>query len=146
MDEKEKHYRDLERMYLAAPINSEIYKPKISVSFQQAEIEIEVVDKFFHSAKAVHGSVYFKLLDDAAFFAANSIVMDCFVLTSSFTSYFTKMVSTGVMKSFGKVVQAGKNQILAESVVYDGEGQEIGRGSGVFMRSNISLDEAWGYK
>jgi hypothetical protein len=32
---------------------------------------------FFHAAHAVHGSVYFKALDDAAFFAVASLVQEC---------------------------------------------------------------------
>ena len=62
------HYLALEKMYLAAPIN-EIFKPKIKVSNETAEIKIEVNRKLFHSAGAGHGSVYFKMLDDAAFYA-----------------------------------------------------------------------------
>ena len=29
---------------------------------------------YFHALEAIHGSVYFKILDDAAFFAAQSVV------------------------------------------------------------------------
>jgi acyl-coenzyme A thioesterase PaaI-like protein len=41
-----------------------------------------VVLPHHHSIHAVHGSVYFKALDDAAFFAVNSLVEDVFVLTA----------------------------------------------------------------
>ena len=58
--DNEKHYRALEKMYLAAPIN-QIYKPRITVSTERAEIEIDVSEKLFHAARAVHGSVYFKM-------------------------------------------------------------------------------------
>lgn len=138
------HFRALERMYLAAPIN-EIFNPQITVTTERADITIEVKRNFFHSAGAVHGSVYFKMMDDAAFFAANSIVPDFFVLTTSFTTYMTKPISSGRMKSVGKVVTKGKKQIIAEAVVYDAHGEEIGRGSGIFMRSSIPLSDAWGY-
>ena len=68
---KDSHFKKLEKMYLAAPIN-EFYCPLIKITDSEATIEIEVTEKLFHSADAVHGSVYFKMLDDAAFFAANS--------------------------------------------------------------------------
>ncbi len=138
------HYRALENMYLAGPIN-EIYKPRISVAYEHAEIEIEVKEKLFHSAGAVHGSVYFKMLDDAAFFAANSIVSDCFVLTISFTTYLTRPVTSGRMKSIGRVVSRSRAQIIAESIVYNHKGKEVGRGSGIFVRSKFPLREALGY-
>jgi uncharacterized protein (TIGR00369 family) len=141
---KKMHYQALESMYLAAPIN-EIYRPKIKISSERAEIEIKVRRQFFHAAEAVHGSVYFKMLDDAAFFAANSIEREYFMLTTSFTTYLTRPISAGCMKSVGKVVSKTKTQIIAESVVYDGQGKEIGRGSGIFVRSKMPLTSALGY-
>ena len=68
----QEHYRRLERMYLGAPTN-EIYRPKIRISEGEAEISIEVGPHFHHAARSVHGSHYFKALDDAAFFAVNSL-------------------------------------------------------------------------
>ncbi len=141
----EEHYRKLENMYAAAPINN-FYRPKIRVSKGEAIIEIEVTEKLHHAADAVHGSVYFKMLDDAAFFAANSLEKEVFVLTTSFTTYLTRPVSTGIMKSIGKVVIQNKTQFIAESIVYDSKGKEIGRGSGVFMRSKQLLSETKGYE
>ncbi len=140
----EKHYRGLERMYLAAPIN-QLFYPKIKVSKERAEIEVEVQESFFHGAGAVHGCVYFKMMDDAAFFAANSVVRDCFVLTLSFTTYLTRPVSTGIMRSIGTVVAKGKSQIISEAAVYDQRGKEIGRGSGVFVKSKVPLVDLPGY-
>ena len=69
---RDPHFQALERMYLAAPINR-IYRPTIEVRSGEAEIEIVLAEKYFHSGGAVHGSVYFKMLDDAAFFAAGSL-------------------------------------------------------------------------
>ena len=73
------HYRRLERMYVSAPAN-EYFKPEIRIAEGAAEVEVAVRPDFFHAASAVHGSVYFKLLDDATFFAASSLVHDVFVL------------------------------------------------------------------
>lgn len=140
----EKHYRALEKMYLEGPIN-QIYKPRITVSAESAEIEIDVSEKFFHAARSVHGSVYFKMLDDAAYFAASSIEKDYFLLTVSFTTYLTKPIFGGCMKSIGKVVNKTKSQIIAEAIVYDGQGEEIGRGSGIFVRSKLPWVDVMNY-
>lgn len=142
--ETDPHFIALQNMYLAAPIN-EFYRPIIEVSEAQATIEIEVTDKLFHAARAVHGSVYFKMLDDAAFFAANSLEREVFVLTTSFTTYLTRPVSSGRLRSIGRVVNRNKSQFIAEAVVHDSKGNEIGRGSGVFVRSKLPLAEAMGY-
>jgi len=141
---QEEHFRRLEKMYAAAPIN-EYYHPVMKIDEGKAIIEIEITPKLFHSAGAVHGSVYFKMLDDAAFFAANSLEQDVFVLTTSFTTYLTKPVSFGKMRSVGRVVNRNKTQFIAESIVYDSKKNEIGRGSGIFVRSKFPLREAAGY-
>ena len=142
--EKEDHYRALEKMYLAAPIN-ELYKPGITVSEATAEIRMDVKEAFFHAAGAVHGSVYFKMLDDAAYFAASSVVQDFFVLTTAFTTYLTRPVSSGTMTSIGKVANRTRTQIIAESVVYNDLGKEVGRGSGIFVKGKTPLSETLGY-
>jgi uncharacterized protein (TIGR00369 family) len=138
------HFRTLERMYLIAPINL-IYKPTIAIAEGTAEIEIAVDPAFFHAAGGLHGSVYFKMLDDACFFAVNSLVEDVFVLTTSFTTYFTRPVSGGRLVARGRVVHAGKNVLLAEAQLEGSDGKEVGRGNGSFMKSRIPLSSLAGY-
>lgn len=141
---QEEHYRRLESMYAAAPINA-FFKPRMTVSEGSAVIEIDVSDKFFHAAGAVHGSVYFKMLDDAAFFASNSYEAEVFVLTTAFTTYLTRPISSGVITASGHVVNKSKSQFIAESVIQDSEGKEVGRGSGIFVRGKTRLVDALGY-
>ena len=140
-----RHYRALESMYASAPVNA-FYTPSMTVSKGRAVIAIPLSEKFHHSAGAVHGSVYFKMLDDAAFFAASSMETDVFVLTSSFTTYFLRPVASGILRSEGRVVSATRSQLVAESVVVDGAGKEVGRGSGIFVRGHLPLTEAVGYR
>jgi uncharacterized protein (TIGR00369 family) len=141
---KDPHFTALENLYLAAPI-TQIYHPTIEILDSEATIEIEVKEELFHSAGALHGSVYFKLLDDSAFFAANSLERDVFVLTTSFTTYLTRPVSSGSIRAVGRVVNRNKSQFVSESVLHDSEGKEIGRGSGIFVRSKLLLKEQRGY-
>ena len=140
----ESHYHALESMYAAAPVN-QIYQPVMTISKGEAQITIPVSEKYHHSAGAVHGSVYFKMLDDAAFFAANSLEPEFFVLTSSFTTYMTRPAVDGYFQAIGKVVNQTRTQFIAEAVVYDAEDREIGRGNGIFVRGKLPLIEAKGY-
>lgn len=140
----ETHFRALEKMYAAAPIN-EIFKPEMTVSLGEAVIEIPLSEKLHHAAGAVHGSVYFKMLDDAAFFAANSYEEDVFVVTTSFTTYMTRPVSEGALKAVGKVVNKNNTQFIAEAVLFDSQGNEVGRGNGIFVRSKLALSSTRGY-
>lgn len=94
----------------------------------------------------MHGAVYFKALDDAAFFAANSVVKDVFVLTLTFELQLTRGIRGEVMIARGQVLQNLGNQILAESILYDDRGKEAARGSGVFVKSKVALTADIGYR
>lgn len=139
------HFKKLERMYLSAPTNN-YYHPTIQISEGRAEIAISVKPEFFHTGGAIHGSVYFKLLDDAAYFAVNSLVTDVFVLTVSFNLYLTRPVSEGALKALGTVVSSSKTIFIADSQVFNSKGEQVGRGSGTFVRSKIPLGPEVGYK
>lgn len=139
------HYRRLENMMHSAPI-VKLVGARISISEGRVEITIPVRSDLFHAAKALHGSIYFLALDNAAFFAVNSLVEDVFVLTTSFTTYMSRPVSSGFIRAIGTVVNRNNSQFIAEAVLYNSEGMEIGRGNGVFMRSKIPLDERIGYR
>ncbi|MFL0810098.1 MAG: PaaI family thioesterase [Agarilytica sp.] len=138
------HFRRLERMYDASPING-YFLPKLKVDEGYATIDMTVEPKFFHSANAVHGAVYFKLLDDAAWFAANSLETEVFMLTNAFTTYITRPINHGVMTAVGEVLHAGRTQIIAESVIFDEDEEEIARANGIFMRSTMKLSDTEGY-
>lgn len=139
------HHRKLENMYRGAPINA-FYEPAITIGDGTAEVTITVKPSFFHAAGALHGSVYFKLLDDACFFAVASKVEDAFVVTVSFTTYITRPVTGGTLTARGRAVHTGKTVFLAESVISDGAGVEVARGNGSFMRSKIALAAELGYR
>jgi uncharacterized protein (TIGR00369 family) len=139
------HYRSLENMYKAAPIN-DIYPPVIEVREGEATITVQMQKRYEHSGGGVHGSVYFKLLDDAAFFAANSLEEEVFVLTTSFTTYITRPVSGGHMRAEGKVVNKNRSQWIVEAVVYDNQDREIARGNGIMVRSKMLLKDIDVYK
>lgn len=140
------HFRKLERMYLGAPINMEVYEGiTIKVVAEQAELTLEVTPKLHHAAHAMHGSVYFKLLDDAAFFAVNSIVEEVFVYTVSMNIQLLRPVASGMIRSVGVVKFRSINLFIADSELFDEKGKLVGRGSGNFMRSRIALTEEIGY-
>lgn len=145
MSNRDEHHRRLERMYLSAPAN-EYFRPEIRIDEARAEVRLVVRPDFFHAASAVHGSVYFKLLDDATFFAASSLVDDVFVLTASFNIYFLRPISSGTMVARGTVVSRTGRLLIGEGVLVDSDDRAIARGSGTFMPSKVALDERLGYR
>jgi len=138
------HYRKLERMYVSAPV-SRWYGISIKIDEGRAEVFLPVKPEFLHAARAVHGSVYFRALDDAAFFAANSLVPDVFVLTASFNVHFIRPASSGTLRAEGRILHRGGRLIVAESTLFNDAGETLGHGSGVFSRSSIPLTAEIGY-
>jgi uncharacterized protein (TIGR00369 family) len=137
------HHAALERMYVSGPIN-QFFRPLIHVGDGTAEIRMAVRPDMHHAAHAAHGAVYFKMLDDAAFFSVQSLVTDTFVLTVSFQVYLVAPVADGEMVATGKVVHQTKRLFLAESVLSVGD-NVVARGNGSFMRSATKLDAKVGY-
>ena len=139
------HYRALERLYRSAPVNS-LFDSQLHIEGEgSARLIFNVTESCYHAAGAAHGTIYFKMLDDAAFYAANTLVTDRFLLTTSFNLHFTKPVRTGRVIAEGRWVSGRRRVYVAEARLIDEEGDEIGRGTGTFMRSGILLSGLPGY-
>jgi len=141
----EAHYRKLERMYHDSPVGETI-ETHLTVRERAATVEVPLKERYHHALSGVHGAVYFKALDDAAFFAANSVVEDVFVLTTDFNLYFERPVSAGTIRAEGELVNENPEQLIAESVAYDDDGNELARGSGTFRKSDVELTPDIGYE
>ncbi|NNF21445.1 MAG: PaaI family thioesterase [Saprospiraceae bacterium] len=134
------HYEKLEKVYLDAKINTQLFETTtIKVEDGEAQITLEVHDKYFHGMHAMHGAVYFKLLDDAAFFAVNSKVPDVFVLTAEFNIKLIRPVAHGQVKAIGKCIDSTNNKLIGSAELYNEAGKIIAKGTGQFVRSKIKL-------
>ena len=140
------HWRALEALYASAPVNS-LFDSSLSIVGEgTARISFLIDERYFHAAGAAHGTIYFKMLDDAAFYAANTLVSDRFLLTTSFNLHFTRPVKMGKVVAEGRWVSGRRRVLVAEAHLVDEEGEEIGRGTGTFMRSHIPLSSLPGYR
>jgi len=139
------HFRALESLYAAAPINrlfeSRLEIPKPGV----ARIRFHIDERTYHAAGAAHGTIYFKMLDDAAFYAANSLVADNFLLTTAFNLLLTRPIKAGPVVAEGRWVSGRRRVFVADARLIDSEGEEIARGTGTFMRSRFALSSLPGY-
>lgn len=132
------HWRRLENMYHSAPVNR-YFEPTLEIAEGTTRLRIPVKPSSFHSAGSLHGSVYFKALDDAAFFAALSLEPEVFVVTTSFTTYLLAQVTEGELEASGRVQSRTGRMFVAESVVHC-DGRVVARGNGLFSRTQIRLD------
>ncbi len=142
----ELHYRALEHLYASAPINHKFASTLMIPGEGQAKLTFEITPEDYHAAGAAHGTIYFKMLDDAAFYAANTLVTDRFLLTTGFNLHFTKPVRAGKVMAEGRWISGKRRVFVAEARLVDEEGDEIGRGTGTFMRSRIALSSLPGYR
>lgn len=140
----QEHFDRLKNMYLKAPINK-LMRPSIDISECAAVIEMKVDPNYFHGGKSLHGSIYFKMLDDSSFFAAQSIVSDFFVVTSNFNIYFFRPIVEDYLIAKGSVISRSKNIVTAESKLFNSAGKICASGSGAFVKSSLALKDADGY-
>lgn len=139
------HWRALEGLYASAPVNH-LFESRLEVvSEGLARIHFNVTPACFHAAGAAHGTIYFKMLDDAAFYAANTLVTDRFLLTTSFNLFLTRPIHEGRLIAEGRWVSGRRRVLVAESRLIDEAGEEVGRGTGTFQRSRIPLSGLDGY-
>src|SRR5262245_25081367 len=89
------HLRALEALYASAPVNRLFQSHLLLPEAGRSEIRFTIAPDSFHAAGAAHGTLYFKMLDDAAFYAANGLVSDRFLLTTAFNVHFTKPMRSG---------------------------------------------------
>ena len=140
------HHRALERLYASAPVNAAFPGTLTIVAPGRTRIDAVATPAHFHAAGAAHGTLYFKLLDDAAFYAANSLVDEVFMLTTAFNLLLTRPVQAGPLVAEGRWVSGTRRVLIAESWLTDANGEEVGRGTGTFMRSRIALAGLDGYR
>lgn len=139
------HFRALERLYASAPIN-QLFPSVLSIGEAGVStIRFDVDPAHFHAAGAAHGTLYFKMLDDAAFYAANSLVTDRFLLTTAFNLLLTRPVGAGPIRAEGRWLSGRRRVFVAEARLLDAAGEEVARGTGTFMRSRFPLASLPGY-
>jgi uncharacterized protein (TIGR00369 family) len=139
------HFRALESLYARAPINR-FFESSLEIADSGvARIRFTLDERHFHAGGAAHGTSYFKMLDDAAFYACNSLVSDRFLLTTAFNLLLTKPLGPGPVIAEGRWISGRRRVFVGEARLIDAEGEEAARGTGTFMRSRIALAGLPGY-
>ena len=135
------HFEYMVNMYHNAPINA-FFKPTLTIESEgQTSITLDVISDHFHTGGFLHGSAIFKLLDDAAYFAAQSMEETLFLVTSSFNSHFIRPVNNGQLTAYGKIIETTNTQCIAESRIINDDDKLIAHGSGCFVKSSMALKD-----
>jgi len=85
-------------------------------------------------------------MDDVAFYAANSLISDRFLLTTAFNLHFTRPMKSGEAVAEGRWISGKRRVFVAEARIVDADGEECARGTGTFLRSHIALSSLPGYR
>jgi uncharacterized protein (TIGR00369 family) len=139
------HFRALESLYRHAPVN-DLFDSRLDIVEKGfARIRFEVSEQLFHAAGAAHGTLYFKMMDDAAFYACNSLVTDRFLLTTAFNLLFTRPLRAGPVTAEGRWASGRRRVLVGEARLIESDGELAASGTGTFMRSHIPLSGLPGY-
>ena len=139
------HFDRLLKMYQLAPIHNFYEGINIELSSKKAIITLPIDQRYFHAAMSAHGSVYFKLLDDAAYFACQTEITDFFIVTTSFSVNLLRPITGGTVKAIGEMEFASKQMFSASSRLFDEKGRLVGTGQGQFLKSSLPINEVDGY-
>jgi acyl-coenzyme A thioesterase PaaI-like protein len=108
------HWRALEGLYTSAPVNH-LFSSRLEIVGEgRSRIVFDVDPSCFHAAGGAHGTIYFKMLDDAAFYAANTLVTDRFLLTTSFNLFFSRPIHGGRVIAEGRWVSGRRRVLVAD--------------------------------
>ena len=141
----ETHYRKLENLFYAAPVQKLYPGIRININHETCLITYPVNSAHFHGGNALHGAVYFKLMDDAAYFAVSSIEHSTFVVTAGFDIKLLKPITTGTISAIGKLEQSKGKIYTATAELLDANGEKLATAKGIFIKTNKALQSLPGY-
>ena len=128
-------YDRLVKMYLDAPIQKLYPGIDLKVTHHGAMITLPAGKSFHHAGNSMHGSVYFRLLDDACYFAAMSVVEDCFLLTKNFNIDFIRPHVEGIITARAQLIEEKDGLFFCEGELHNDAGKLIAKGRGVFVKT-----------
>jgi len=128
----EKRFRDLETAYLEGP-GKGLRGVGIRIDKGEADVVLPTTAKDRDPSGGIHDSVCFKVMNDSAAQAVKSLFDDANIKTSEFSVTLTHAKATGDLVARGRYVGRAGGNYLADAMVTDSEGTEVGRGEGVFF-------------
>jgi len=140
----EDHLEKLAKMYHKAPINL-LMNATLKVLPSKAIIRMKAEPNYFHAGNSLHGSIYFKMLDDASFFASQSIVSDYFLVTSNYNVHLMRPIFEDELIAEGEVISMSKSIVTASAKLFNSSGKLCAYGTGAFAKSRIKIEDAEGY-
>lgn len=128
-------FRDDRTCFVCGENNPAGLKLRLTMDAERGESSAEVTfaAHFQGWAGIVHGGLLATVLDEALIYAAGSRGFKC--VTGEVTVRYVKPASTGVAYALkGRFLEDKGRIVLAESFLYDAEGQEVARAAGKLFK------------
>ena len=140
------HFLCLQSLFENAPV-SRLYGARAIVREGSAMVSFRARPEFMHAAGGLHGSAYFRALDDAAFLAANSREHDHLLATLQFNvQFFRPCRGGGTLTATGTLTHQSGRIFFARAELRGEHDQLLATGSGIFTRSGVPLSGEIGYR
>ena len=143
MDMNQHHFRKLERMYHALAV-SRLLEVNLTVEAGTAVIEWSGRDGL-DRAGGHEDALCFRMVSDAALFAANSIETKSVLATVDFNVRFLCRDTKRGMFSNGLAVHRTGSLFFAQAELFDGQGRCLAVGSGTLRSTETALASMAGY-
>ena len=134
----EQRIKDLEQAFLSKP-DYELMDPGIRIAEGEADIVIPLRQEDTEPAGGILDGVCFKLMSDAALNAVKSLIDSGTAKTAEFSITLTHSVASGELLARGRYVGMAGSNFLADAILTDTDGTELGRGEGVFFEGTTSI-------
>jgi uncharacterized protein (TIGR00369 family) len=124
-------------------INHPMHKPlnmSVALKEKSAKITMSVHSSVLNFVGILHGSIYFKLMDDACFFAVIATNQSSFVVTSNMTVNYIKPVSEGMIITHASVITKRGRLYLCESHITNLEGSILAHATGSFIEPKTTYE------
>lgn len=139
------HYRRLEHMFLCAPINQLFNGVHMELAPGSCVIRWQVTGNFFHAGKSLHGAIYTKFLDDAAYFSAATLNDRHFIVTKSLHVRFLRPVAEGLLTATGKSETGADGSLRTTAVLHVSETILVATAEARFTNSKLLLADVDDY-
>lgn len=142
----ELHRIALTHMFHQAPVNLFFSGIRLFWEGDQAVVEMQAKEDYFHAGGSLHGALYMKLLDDAAYFTAALMHQPNFLLTANFQLKFIRPVTGGVLQAKGRLLSIDGKYSHAAAELFTKDGILVASGEGRFAPGKTLWTEVEAYR
>ena len=125
--------------YLDHPMHKDL---RLNLTYKKgvAKLVLDVMPQNLNLVGILHGSFFFKLMDDACFFSIMTINNVLFVATSNFSVTYFRPVLKGKITATASVIESSDFKYFCQCIIVNEFDDKIASGSGTFIKPKKTID------